>query len=346
MNNKDLIKIGNRYIGKGKSTYIIAEIGSNHNQSLDTAKLMIEKAAATGCDAVKFQSIKFDEIYLKKNESAAFRQWFKQIELNENWYDKLASHSAKNGLDFISAPTYLKSVDLLEKLKVKSYKLASPQVQGDPRVVDKVAKLNKPVFLSMGYCNINEIKSIVKKFKKLNNRKFIPLHCISNYPAKPKDSNLSFINKLEKISDQPVGFSDHSPGSHLAIAAVTLGACVIEKHVTLNKKSKGPDHHFAMSFVEFKKMVSEIRDVEKSLKTQHQPIINKEVKEYRQNVALKIFTKNKIKKGSKIKPDDLMFYRASSKSGIPYSKINTVINRKSKDDIPKETLLDYNIFRK
>ena len=340
------IKIGSRYIGKRRPVYIIAEIGSNHNQDLNTALIMIEEAAKTGCDAVKFQSIKFDEIYLEKRETAAFKKWFRQIELNEGWYKILANHSKKNGLDFISAPTYLRSIDLLEKINVKSYKLASPQVQGDPRIVERVSKLNKPIFLSMGYCNISEIKLIIKKFQKYNNKKFIPLHCISNYPAKPEDSNLNFIKNLEKISGQPVGFSDHSPGSHLAVAAVALGACVIEKHVTLNRKSKGPDHHFAMTFKEFKQMVFEIRDVEKSLKTNHEPIINKEIKDYRSNVELKIFTKNKIDKGSKIKYNDLMFYRTTNKCGIPYSKIDKVLNMKAKIDIVKETLINLSALKK
>tara|TARA_B100001250_G_C19809456_1_gene795080 strand:- start:902 stop:1939 length:1038 start_codon:yes stop_codon:yes gene_type:complete len=339
------IKLGKRFIGEGNPTYIIAEIGSNHNQDLDTALLMIQKAAETGCDAVKFQSIKFDELYLKEYETKEFENWFKKIELNERWYKILHKQSMKYGLDFISAPTYLKSIDLLEDLKVTSYKLASPQVQSDHRIVNKVAKLNKPVFLSMGYCDIKEIKNIINLFKNLRHKKFIPLHCISHYPSAPEDANLKFINKLSSISGQPVGFSDHSSGSHLALAAVMLGACVIEKHVTLNKKSKGPDHHFAMSFKEFKKMVTKIRDIEKATKNCQDPLLSKEVHNYRDGVSLKVFTKNNIKKNSKINLKDLMFYRSNQK-GILYSKIDKIINMKSRIDINRNTLLTMNILKK
>ena len=340
MKKNNNIKLGNRIIGKGNPTYIIAEIGSNHNQDLDTALLMIKKAAEAGCDAVKFQSIKFDELYVKNYETRKFRNWFRQIELNEKWYKKLYTQSIKYGLDFISAPTYLKSIDILKDLHVKSYKIASPQVQADPRIVRKIAKLNKPVFLSLGYCNINEIKKIFDFFKRIKNKKFIPLHCISHYPSLAEDANLNFIKKLESLSGQPVGFSDHSSGSHLALAAVTLGACVLEKHVTLNKRSVGPDHNFAMNFKEFKKMVKEIRDIEKATRKYEDPKISAEVINYRNNVKLKIFTKKKIKKNTRIKLNDLMFYR-STQQGILHSELNKVIKMKTKININKSTLLTY-----
>ena len=340
MKKNNNITLGNRRIGPGNPTYIIAEIGSNHNQDLDTALLMIKKAAEAGCDAVKFQSIKFDELYVKNNETKAFRNWFKQIELNEKWYKRLYNQSIKYGLDFISAPTYLKSIDILEDLKVKSYKIASPQVQADPRIVKKIAKLNKPVFLSLGYCNIKEIKSTFDFFKRIKNKKFVPLHCISHYPSLAEDANLNFIKKLELLSGQPVGFSDHSLGSHLALAAITLGACVLEKHVTLNKRSAGPDHNFAMNFKEFKKMVKEIRDIEKATKKYENPKISPEVFNYRTNVSLKIFTKRKIKKNTRLKLNDLAFYR-SNRQGILHSDLKRVIKMKTKININKSTLLTY-----
>ena len=334
------ISLGNRLIGKGNPTYIIAEIGSNHNQDLDTALLMIKKAAEAGCDAVKFQSIKFDELYVRNNETKEFRNWFRQIELNEKWYKKLHDQSIKFGVDFISAPTYLKSIDILEDIKVKYYKIASPQVQADPRIVKKVANLNKPVFLSLGYCNIKEIRGIFDFFKSNKNKKFIPLHCISHYPSSAEDANLNFIKKLELLSGQPVGFSDHSLGSHLALAAVTLGACVLEKHVTLNRKSTGPDHNFAMNFREFRKLVREIRDIEKATKKYKNPKISTEVFNYRNNVSLKIFSKRNIKKNTRLKLNDLMFYR-SNKQGILYSELDKVIKMKTKININKSTLLTY-----
>ena len=269
--------------------FIIAEIGKNHNGDLEIAKEMIKVAAGCGVDAVKFQSLRFDKLYQHNYETDEFRKWFKQIELDENWYLDLAKQAKKSGIDFISAPTYIEAIELLEECNISIYKLASPQVYGNLDIVRRVAQTGKPLIMSLGYCEYNDINKAIKVVEGEGNHQITLLHCISKYPMKAKEANLNFIQTLQKMTGYPVGFSDHSLDDHLTLAAVALGACIIEKHVTVDRNLLGPDHSFAMTFEEFKIMSSRIRDVSDALGSGVRFELPEEQK-LRESVELKAFS--------------------------------------------------------
>ena len=256
------MKIGNRLIGDYEPTFVIAEIGSNHNGSMEQAKKLIDAAVESGADAAKFQSLKYDELYIPE-KCSEMERLFQQIELKEEWLEELSSYCDKRNILFFSAPTYPRAVDLLENLNVNLYKIASPQTATYPQLIEKVAKLDKPIIMSTGYCTLEEIDRALKIVNKVGNNKIALLHCVSEYPMEAKDANLEFIRTLKCAYKFPVGFSDHSLKWDVTIAAVAIGANIIEKHITLSRDQSGPDHFFAIEPHEFKNMVRDIRTVEK-----------------------------------------------------------------------------------
>ena len=339
MSYEDII-LGNKKIGKQYPVYIIAEVGSNHNQNLEIAFNMIEKSARAGANAVKFQGIKFDKLYNKNIEEKSLEKWFEQIELNEDWYEKLNLKAKNCGIDFLCSPTYKESVDLLCKLDVPAIKIASPQVQGNPFLLNYAASSGKPLLLSLGYCDYGDILEAIKISENQNNKNIILLHCISKYPSLPEEMNLKFIKTLELMFKKPVGFSDHSLGSTMSIAAVTLGAKVLEKHVTLDSKSEGPDHHFAMNFEEFENYVKSIRDTEKATENSTRINFLSEELEYRNNVKLKMVSKINIGKNEEINEDNVIFLRASQ-DGIEFDQFKNFKTLLSRTRIPKDTLIKW-----
>lgn len=309
---------------KNNNVYLIAEIGSNHNQEKNLALEMIDMAADSGADAVKFQSIRFDKLYKREYETENFRRWFKQIELDESWYPDLSKQAKKAGVDFISSPTYTEAVKLLEDCDVPAYKLASPQVYGNLEIVREVAKTGKPLIMSLGYCNYNDIFKAIEAAESEGNSQITLLHCISKYPMKAQDANLMYIQTLQKMTGYPVGFSDHSLDDHLALAAVAIGACIIEKHVTFDRNLTGPDHSFAMTFEEFKIMSSRIRDISDALGDGVRFELSDEQK-LRQSVELKAFSRYDLQAGSNIDLDSLSWSRYSGEA-ITHSSIDLLNN--------------------
>ncbi len=259
------ITIGNRVIGEGHPCFIIAEIGSNHNQNLEQAKKMIAIAASCGVDAVKFQSLKYDEMHAY--DDPELRAMYEQIKLDESWYPELKKCADEHGVLFFSCPCYLRSIEVMEKTGVKLYKIASPQTRGFPQIIRAAAKTGKPLIISTGYCNDERIDRAVRMCESAGNKNYALLQCTSQYPAKPEDINLAMMDTLRERYGCPVGLSDHSSGIHIPVAAVARGANMIEKHFTLDRKSPGPDHAFAIEPAELKAMVQAIRETEKAIGT-------------------------------------------------------------------------------
>lgn len=333
-----MLRINNKNIGSNEAVYLIAEIGSNHNQDKNRALEMIDMAAESGADAVKFQSILFNKLYQPNYETTEFKQWFKKIELNERWYHDLAQQAQRSGIDFLSAPTYLEAVDLLEQCHVPAYKLASPQVQGNLSIVKRAAQTQKPLIMSLGYCEQNDIQQAIATAQQEGNQQIALLHCVSSYPMNAQHANLRFINTLQQTTGCPIGFSDHSLDDHLAIAAVAMGACIIEKHVTQDRTLSGPDHHFAMTFSEYQLMVKRIRETTQALGNSQPKKLLDEVYQHRNNVALKLFTKQALKKGDTLKESDIMALR-HAKSGLTMADKQRVINQTLQYDIAQGELL-------
>jgi sialic acid synthase SpsE len=333
------IKIQDRLIGGGNPAYLIAEIGSNHNQDLSLAIEMIGMAKDAGADAVKFQSIKFEKIYSRKIESDEFKEWFSQIELSESWYSDLANEAKRQNIHFLSSPTYIDAIPLLTQVNVPAMKIASPQVQGNLSLLSQAAKTGLPLILSMGYSDYGDIARAIKICEECDNKNLILLHCVAKYPTEPYEAKLRFINTLQAMSGYPVGFSDHTLGAHMAIAAVALGACVIEKHVTISRDSIGPDHHFALMFKEFKDMATQIREVESSLIDATRMELTREELILRDSVMLKIVTTRSVFAGETVSFENIKWIRVKSHGGIGINEIGSLDRYVFRKDMPEDMVI-------
>jgi sialic acid synthase SpsE len=324
----------------GHSTFIIADIGSNHKQDLSLAKESIDAAAEAGADAIKFQSIQLHELYLNPDpQTAAF---IKQLEFPEDWHFLLKEYCDKKGVVFFSSPTYLKAVDLLEEINVPLYKLASAQVGTFPQIVDKVASLHKPAIFSTGIAAMCEIEAVVEIFKKHNNNQFIILHCNSIYPTPADRVNLPLMQHFAaKYPENPVGFSDHTTGTHTACAAVAMGAKVIEKHFTLDRNFSSPDsNEFACDPTELKLLVQQIRDIEKSIKVySNRSVIEKEEQAFKDSIGYKIVAGKDLYAGMTIETSMLRYLR--NNKGINCKDVEKVIGKILITDIKQNELIDY-----
>jgi len=264
------IKIGNKQVGEGEATFIIAEAGSNHNGKLEQAKKLIDVAADAGVDAVKFQLFKAERMYPKNcgvvdtpMGKVDFFKVLKNMELPLTWLEILKEYSEKKGLIFLCSCFDEQSADVLENVGIKAHKLGSPELNHIP-LLEQLGKKNKPIILSTGLSKLCEVEEAIDTCYRMRNKQVILLHCVSAYPTPLEDCNLNVIKTLKIAFDVSVGFSDHTLDPIIApVTAVSIGADVIEKHFTISKKLEGPDHSFALEPLELKKMVEQIRKVEK-----------------------------------------------------------------------------------
>jgi len=240
--------------------FLIAEIGSNHAGSLDTALAQIDSAAACGADAVKFQSIRLDQLY--HQPTAAVRALHRKIDLPEDWHAALKERCDRHGVIFFSSPTYLRAVDLLEGVGAAIYKLASAQVSVFPQVVAKVARLGKPVILSTGLVTEDELARTISLFAEAGNPNVVVLHCNSVYPASADIVHLPRMTDYHRRYTCRVGFSDHTLSDTASVAAVALGACVIERHFTVSREIDSPDAPLSLLPEEFARFARSVREAE------------------------------------------------------------------------------------
>lgn len=256
---------------------VIAEAGVNHNGSLKIAKKLVDKAVEAKADFIKFQTFRAESIatskakkanYQKKNSNKIETQYemLKKLELSEDKFNIIASYCKKKKINFLSSPFDIESLNFLKKLKMKYIKIPSGEITNLP-LLEEIGKTKKKVILSTGMCNITEIKKallVLTKFG-IQKNKIILLHCNSEYPTPFKDVNLKAIITLKRKFKLNIGYSDHTIGIEASLAAVALGANIVEKHFTLNKKSKGPDHSSSLEPDELTKMIKAIRNIEISL---------------------------------------------------------------------------------
>ena len=339
------IKVNNKKIGKNHPTFIIAEIGANHNRDKRTAKRLIDRAADAKVDAVKFQTYKAEKIYSKKTpkfkrDSQKPFELIKSIELPVSWYGELKEYANEKGLDFFSSPFDNDSVDELEKIKVQIYKIASFEIV-DLDLIKYVAKKQKPIMISTGMASLEEIQDAVNTVQSTGNKKIILLQCTSLYPTKPELVNLNAIRTLEKKFGLPVGLSDHSMGIHIPIAAVAMGACVIEKHFTLDRKMKGPDHSFAVEPDELKRLAEYIRDIEKAKGDGEKKVSEQEKEENYEKARRSIIAKQDISLGTIITEHMLVIKRPGY--GIKPKFKNHVVGKKAKKDIKEDDWITWDM---
>jgi len=276
-----VIKIGDRLIGDGHPTYIIAEIGVNHNGFIDLALKLIDAAVESGADAVKFQKRNLNNLYASKylEDANAGEKTLRyllpilqQVELQDHDYFQILDYCRVKGITFICSAFDKDSADFLEKLNVPAYKVASADLTNLP-LLDHLVQKGKPLILSTGMSRMEEV-DITVGFLKEKKAEFALLHCNSTYPTAFEDINLRFMNKLKEY-DVPVGYSGHERGISVSTVASALGASIIERHITLDRTMDGPDHAASLEPHGFKKMVRDIRQVSMALGTGEEKFISR-----------------------------------------------------------------------
>lgn len=259
--------------------YIIAEIGVNHNGSLDLARQMIDAAKAAKADAVKFQTFFADDLVTKAARKADYQiantenadsqyAMLKALELSEAQFADLKAYCAKVGIEFLSTPFSEAAADLLERVGVQAFKISSGDLTHLP-MLRHIAAKGLPIILSTGMGTLSDIESALEAITSTGNDKVSILHCVSNYPAAPEDCNLAAMDTIAQAFGFPVGWSDHTLGCAISWAAVARGARIIEKHITLDQSLPGPDHKASMEPAEFTEFVAGIRAIEASIGTGH-----------------------------------------------------------------------------
>lgn len=347
------IKIRGIEIGNGKPVFIIAEAGVNHNGNLSIAKKLVDAAKKAGADAVKFQTYKTEKLITKKAPKTEYQdknigksksqfQMLKELEFGEKEFRILKRYCDRKRIEFFSTPYDNESVDMLEKLGVPAYKLSSIEVVNHP-FIEYVMKTGKPVILSVGMSTMKEIKEAVDAARKTGRlENLILMQCQFNYPAKFEDVNLLAMTTIMKRFGLLTGYSDHTPGIIAPVAAVALGAAVIEKHFTLSRDMKGPDHKASLEPDELKQMVDAIRDTEKLLGSPIKRPFGAEKKNIRISRKSIVAARN-IKKGERIRVDMLDYKRPGSGLFPTYANISKLIGRKAKKDIEKDSIIRLNL---
>ena len=345
------IKLDRKIVGTDHPCYIIAEIGSNHNRQLDTAKKLIDGAKESGCNAIKFQSYTAEGIYSiytprisemegrSKPEETPY-ELIKRIQMPVEWHPLLKEYCGRIGITFCSSPFDESMVDVLESVNVPFYKVASYEITHYPMLA-KIAKAGKPVILSTGNSGLGDIEKAVNILEKNGCKNYALLHCVSQYPAEFEDINLRCINTLRTAFDCVVGFSDHTTGHLSSTLAVSLGASIIEKHITLNRSCDGPDHPFSLEPNELKQFVQAIKDTELILGSSVKKVRKREEENHRIGRRSLIAALD-IKKGETITADKLIVKRPAL--GLHPKYFDLVVGKITKKDIPKDKWLTWNCF--
>lgn len=343
-------KIGKTKVGVNNPCFIVAEIGINFDGDFKKALKLIDSAANAGCSAVKFQLFRADEMYIKgtgedKSGDGRKKDIYKIVkegELSESWIPKLKTYANKKDLEFFSTVCEKVGVDVLEKYNPGAYKIASYEITHIP-LLRHAAKTRKPIIFSSGDATLLEISEALEVFKKENNPKIALLHCIGSYPAPLENLNLNVIKTLSlAFPNVVIGYSDHSVDPTIAPqAAVALGAKIIEKHITLDKNSPGPDHIFALEPKELSLMVKIIRHTEGKLKKGENISIDEKIlgtsekKAYSKNEQMTkdfgyrcIFARKNIKKGGLFTEKNMIVLRpGNEKRGLHPRYYELLLNR-------------------
>lgn len=331
-----------------QNIFIIAEAGVNHDGDIKKAKQLIDAAKECGADAVKFQTFEAEALvtgtsskanYQKKTTSAKEPQlkMLKRLELSQNDFRLLWDYCRKENIMFLSTPFDNDSSDFLDELGMKMFKIPSGEITNLP-FLKYLALKKKPLILSTGMADLSEVRIAVNTIVNTGNKDLTLLHCITEYPAPYDEVNLKAMLTLEKTFQLPIGFSDHTLGIEIPLAAAALGAKVIEKHLTLNKKSAGPDHKSSLEPKEFKAMVTGIRHISTALGDGIKRPTASELKNIpvarRSLVALKDFSP-----GDTIQENDLAIKRPGT--GIAPKDLLSVIGRRVKNRIKKDSVLSW-----
>ncbi|GAB4284949.1 MAG: N-acetylneuraminate synthase [Marinilabiliales bacterium] len=331
------------------NSFIIAEAGVNHNGSINTAKKMIEVAVKAGVNAIKFQTFKTENIVSKNAKKADYQiqntgsnesqfDMIKKLELNEEQHLELITYCKKRNIEFLSSPFDLESIDLLNNLGLEIFKIPSGEITNYP-YLQKIGALKKQVILSSGMSTLQEIENALKILLEngTNKENITVLHANTEYPTPMEDVNLKAMLTIRDKFNIKVGYSDHTLGIEVPIAAVALGACVIEKHFTLDRNMIGPDHKASLEPDELTNMVKAIRNIEIALGNGEKKPSKSELK----NIAIarkSIHAKTNIKKGEIFTENNIIAKRPGD--GISPMLWNQIIGKKAKKDFKSDEKIE------
>lgn len=329
------------------NVYIIAEAGVNHNGSIELAKKMVDVAKKSGADCIKFQTFVSKNIVSKSAGKAEYQKqqtdanesqldMLKKLELTFDEFIKLSEYCKEKEIEFLSTAFDFESIDFLNGLDMKRWKIPSGDITNLPYLI-KIAKLGKPVILSTGMSTMNDIRSAILVLKENGSGDITVLHCTTEYPTPYEDVNLKAMNAIQDEFDVPVGYSDHTKWIEISIAAVALGATVIEKHFTLDRNMEGPDHKASLEPDELKTLVSVIRNVEIAIGSG----VKQPAESEKKNMAIarkSIIAKRNIAKGEIFTEENLTVKRPGN--GISPMKWFEVIGQEASRDFEEDELIE------
>ena len=348
------MKINNRKIGINFSPYIIAEVSANHQQSLSRAKKIIFQAKKAGADAVKIQSFDLNEMTLDLNKKDFVIRnkdniWYKrnlynlykQAQTPKDWHKKIFDYCKKIKITCFTSVFDLPTLKFLKRFNLPAYKVASFENNHLP-LITELAKAKKPLIISTGMCKISDIYEIHKILKKYKCKNFALLKCTSAYPTNPKESNISAIKKLRSIFKCNIGLSDHTKGIGAAVASISHGATIIEKHIVLKKKDKSLDEKFSLDPKQFEDLVKETKNAWLAQGKNKQTITKSEKK----FLFLKrsIYLSRNVKKNEKVNNSNIKIIRPAY--GLHPKYLNRVIKKKFKNNYKIGTPLKLPMLKK
>ncbi len=346
------VRLGSRPIGKGYPCFVIAEAGVNHNGNVGKALQMIDLALKAGADAIKFQTFRSDQVVTRNAPKAAYQlkstdhkesqyDMLKKLELSADSHRDLFAYCRKKGILFLSTPFSEESADLLDELGVQAFKIPSGEITNLP-LLEHIARKGKLMIVSTGMSDLDDVRRAIDTIGATRHCELLLLHCVSNYPTKPEDVNLRAMKTMEEEFQLPVGFSDHTLGYEIPLAAVAMGACVIEKHFTLSRDLSGPDHKASLEPRELEAMISGIRKVEASLGTGKKQPARSEADTA--HVARRsLVAACDLPAGTVIRREHIVCRRPGT--GLPPARIQEVIGKKVARRVKEGSLLKWSMFQ-
>ncbi|MBS4060406.1 MAG: N-acetylneuraminate synthase [Bacteroidetes bacterium] len=340
------VEISGHLVGPGQPCFIIAEAGVNHNGHLDLALKLVDAAAEAGVDAVKFQTFLAEKIIAPTAPKAEYQvrstgetesqlQMVKRLELTHLEFRTIAQYCKTKDIIFLSTPFEEASADFLETIGLSAFKMASGEITNLPFQAH-VARKGKPMIVSTGMSSLDEVNLAVRAIRAQGNPDLILLHCTSNYPTNPQEVNLKAMQTLADMFDIPVGYSDHTEGVEITLAAVALGACVLEKHFTLDPTLPGPDQQASLEVGQLKALVQGIRKIEAALGSGiKEPVFSEASTAAAARKSLHL--KNDLPAGAYLRSEDLLIMRPGT--GISPARLEKTLGRQIKKPMRAGSIL-------
>lgn len=346
------MRIDHRQVGPGNPVYIVAELSANHNQSFERAVQIVKAAKGAGADAIKLQTYTADTITMRSDaelfrvkggtiwDGKRLHDLYAEASTPWEWHPRLQQVAAEIGLDFFSSPFDHSAIDFLETLNVPAYKIASPEIVDLP-LIERAARTRKPLIISTGMATQEEISEALQTARRHGADQIALLKCTSAYPARTEDMNLRAIPELARAFQVPIGLSDHTLGIAVPVTAVALGACIIEKHLTLSRSDGGPDSAFSLEPEEFRAMVDAVRVTEKALGAAQIGPAPSEAPS--RNFRRSLFVVENIRCGEVFSSDNVRSIRPAS--GLPTRHLREIIGKRCTRDVERGTPLAWDMVK-